>query len=113
MIRKILFWNILDGNNVLLFLFLRQLPLESLDGILFLQKVFLEGVNDGSVPLAHLLHLLILVRDHQLALLELDFEGVNDGSVLLGHLLNDGVEGVNDRVLLFNPLVSPLSKGVS
>ena len=44
MIEKNLFWLILDGNNVL---FLRQLPLESLDGIahllhlLFLEKAFL------------------------------------------------------------------------
>ena len=147
MIRKFYFgtsWKDLNGNNVLLL----QLPHKGLDGIIFLHeidlhlrqltfksvdagiflihdllllgKVFVEGVNDVSVSLAHLLHLLsegldgsILLRDHQLALLEIGFEGVNDGSILLSHILNVGVEGVNEGVLLFNLLVSPLSKGVS
>ena len=73
-----------------------------------------------NFALAHLLHLLsegldggILLGDHQLALLEVGFEGANDRSILLGHLLIVGVEGVNEGVLLFNLLVSPLSKGVS
>ena len=99
---------------------LRQPTLESLDGIIFLihdllllGQVFVEGVNDASVPFAHLLHLLsegldggILLGDHQLALLKVGFEGANDRSILLGHLLIVGVEGVNEGVLLFNPLVS-------
>ena len=80
--RKILFY--LDGNNVLFLLFL-----ESLDGLLFLLEVFLEGVN--------------LFIDHQLALLEVFLEGVNGGSVPLAilihlqlSLLEVLLEGLND-----------------
>ena len=78
---------LLDGHNVLFLLLL-----ESLDGLLFLLEVFLEGVN-----------LLILFIDHQLALLEVFLEGVNGGSVPLAilihlqlSLLEVFLEGLND-----------------
>ena len=68
---------------------------------------------------ARLLHLLILFKDHQLALLELLFEGVNDGSVLLGHLLallellQLRFEGVDDGSVLLGHLLNVSVEGVN